>query len=143
MLRIGKMTDYAVLILSQMAKTPDSLRSAKSLADALYLTTPTVSKIMKMLAEARLVSSVRGAEGGYRLSKAAIEISVADIIAAMEGSLALTECCNGQNACILVPKCMVRDNWKKINKMVHSMLSKLTIQDMLQPLPEVTQWQMS
>jgi FeS assembly SUF system regulator len=136
MLRIGKMTDYAMLIMSQMAKTPDSILSATALADALHLTAPTVSKILKMLSEANLVNSIRGAEGGYLLSKPAIEISVADIIAAMEGDLALTECCEASGLCVIDSNCTMRANWKKINKMVYIMLSKLTIVDMLKPLSE-------
>lgn len=136
MLRIGKMTDYAMLIMSHMAKTPGSILSATSLADALHLTAPTVSKILKMLSDASLVNSIRGAEGGYLLSKPAAEISVADIIAAMEGDLALTECCESSSLCAIDSMCTMRGNWKKINKMVNSMLSRLSVQDMLKPLPE-------
>ncbi len=74
MLKIGKMTDYAMLVLSTMAKNPDSVLSAASLADMLNLSVPTVSKILKILGEAGLVSSVRGAEGGYHLGRPAKDI---------------------------------------------------------------------
>jgi len=136
MLRIGKMTDYAILVVSQMAKTPNLILSAKTLAESLHLTTPTVSKILKMLADVELVTSVRGAEGGYLLSRSAETITVVDIINAMEGGLAMTECCEQQSSCVLLSMCTLRDNWKKINHKVGSMLARLTIQDMLQPLSE-------
>src|SRR5260221_8852168 len=118
MLRIGKLTDYAMMILTYMAKDPATHLSSAFLAEALRLTTPTVSKILKILSEADLVNSVRGAEGGYRLAKNPAEITVADIIAAMEGDLAMTECCEVYSACALDSICLMRDNWKKINKQV-------------------------
>ncbi|HTM63193.1 MAG TPA: SUF system Fe-S cluster assembly regulator [Gammaproteobacteria bacterium] len=134
MLKIGKMTDYAMLILSQMAKEPDAVMSATLLADTLRLSAPTVSKILKILGDAELVTSVRGAVGGYKLGKPAVQISVADVIAAMEGDLAMTECCETVNACSLGAGCAMRDNWFKINGLIKSLLSKLSILDMVGPL---------
>lgn len=135
MLRLGKLTDYAMLILSWMAKEPQAILSAASIAEALYLPMPTVSKILKILSEAKLVSSVRGAEGGYHLARVATEITVADVIAAMEGDLAMTECCESVNLCAIKSSCVMKANWQQINKMIHSLLSKLTIIDMTEPLP--------
>lgn len=134
MLRIGKLTDYALLILSQMARDPLSVLSATHLADRLRLSAPTVSKILKILSEAGLVSSTRGAEGGYRLGRAASEITVADIIAAMEGQIAMTECCEKINLCGIDAVCTLRNNWRKINGMVQQLLGGITISDMLEPL---------
>lgn len=134
MLRIGKLTDYAMLIMSQMAKTPDAILSASLLAEILHLSPPTVSKILKILSDATLVNSVRGAEGGYHLARSAATISVADVITAMEGNLAMTECCESMSCCAITSICTLRENWQKINKMVHSLLSKLTILDMLEPI---------
>jgi FeS assembly SUF system regulator len=134
MLRIGKLTDYAMLIMSQMARDPHSVLSAACLAEALYLGAPTVSKVLKMLSEAGLVGSVRGADGGYHLARAAETITVADILAAMEGDISLTECCESSQLCAFESMCMMRDNWQKINGMVHALLSQFTIVDMLKPL---------
>lgn len=136
MLRISKLTDYAMLIMSQMAKDPNSVLSATELAEVLHLSGPTVSKILKMLADALLVKSVRGADGGYHLSRPAEKITVADVISAMEGELAVTECCESVNLCAIDSVCTMKDNWRKINKIVKSFLTKLTIRDMLQPLSE-------
>lgn len=135
MIRIGKLTDYAMLILSEMAKDPDSTQSASFLAESLLLTAPTVSKILKILSEAGIVESVRGPEGGYHLARPAAEISVADIIAAMEGELAMTECCESAGMCAIDSMCTMRENWRKINKMVHSLLAGFSIADLLKPLP--------
>lgn len=134
MLRISKLTDYAMLIMSQMAKEPDSVLSATELAEALSLTGPTVSKILKILADAGLLKSIRGAEGGYHLARPANAISVADVIAAMEGELAVTECCESINLCAIDSVCTMKENWRKINKMVKAFLGNVTITDMLQPL---------
>ncbi len=134
MLRIGKLTDYAMLIMSQMAKQPYAVMSATLLAEKLHLTTPTVSKILKILCEASLVSSVRGADGGYHLARAANEITVADVVAAMEGKIAMTECCDRTNLCVIDSLCTMRENWQKINKIVHSLLARFTILDMAEPI---------
>jgi FeS assembly SUF system regulator len=134
MLRIGKLTDYAMLIMSQLAKDPHSVLSATVLADILHLTPSTVSKVLKMLSDNDLVRSVRGADGGYHLAREAAAISVAQVIAAMEGALALTECCDSSALCTLDSMCTLKGNWKKINKLVYSVLDKLTIRDMLHPL---------
>jgi FeS assembly SUF system regulator len=134
MLKISKLTDYALLVMGHLAKEPETLMSATTLAESLHLPATTVSKILKMLAEAELVTSVRGAEGGYLLAKYAGEITVADVISAMEGDLALTECCESVDSCTINSTCTMRDNWRKINKAVHSMLASLTIIDMTKPL---------
>lgn len=134
MLRISKLTDYALLIMSQMAKTPSSVLSAAQIAQALRLNAPTVSKILKMLSEKQLVSSIRGSIGGYHLARAPDLITVADIISAMENKLALTECTQTINHCALDSVCTMKENWGKINTMIHALLGSFTLQDMLNPL---------
>jgi FeS assembly SUF system regulator len=131
MLRIGKLTDYALLILGQMAREA-SLVSATAIAEALHLSAPTVSKILKMLSEAGLVSSVRGAEGGYQLIRDAAHITVAEVITAMEGGVAMTECCENSRLCVIDPLCAMKENWIKINKKVHDILAGISIVDMLE-----------
>lgn len=133
MLRIAKLTDYALRILSHMANEPESILSATSLARSLHLTTPTVSKILKILLEAQLVGSVRGVEGGYHLARPAVSITVADIIQAMEGDLAITECCKRLNLCNLKAICTMQGNWQTINKAIYKFLASVTISDMVNP----------
>lgn len=134
MLKIGKLTDYAMLILGQMVKAPDSVLSSALLAETLYLAAPTVSKILKMLSDANLVTSVRGAEGGYRLARLATAITVADVITAMEGELAMTECCEGVGLCMIDTMCAMRQNWQTLNNKVKSLLTSVTIMEMTAPL---------
>ena len=134
MLRIGKLTDYAMLVLSEMAKDPSSVLSATYIAEQLHLMPTTISKVLKILSDASLVTSVRGAEGGYRLARSAGEITVADVIAAMEGNIAMTECCDDTSLCAIDSMCSMKDNWRKINGMVRSLLSQYTVLDMLSPL---------
>ncbi len=134
MLKIGKMTDYAMLILSQMAREPDTVMSAATLAESLQLSGPTVSKILKILGDSSLVTSIRGADGGYHLGRPAANISVSDVIAAMEGDLTMTECCETTNLCSLGSRCAMQNNWLKINGLIKSLLSRLSILDMVGPI---------
>jgi FeS assembly SUF system regulator len=129
MIRIAKLTEYAMLILSQMAKDPHSTLSATYLAELLNLSPPTVSKILKMLSESGFVQSVRGSDGGYHLIKNAAEISIADVISAMEGDIAMTECCENAGLCHIDSVCAMRENWKKINNMVRSLLANYSVID--------------
>lgn len=139
MLKINKLVDYAVLIMGQLAQGPCVLLSAPKLAHRLHLSVPTVSKVLKALAEAGLVSAVRGAEGGYQLARPASEISVVDVLVAMEGELALTVCCEKKGQCAIGSTCMMRENWQKINQMLRSWLSTMTLLDMSRPLSN-KQW---
>ena len=135
MLRISKLADYAMLIMSFMAKTPNAaVLSANALAEELHLTPPTASKVLKMLAEANLVASVRGSEGGYHLARPAANISVADVVMAIEGKVSMTECCAMEGLCNIEALCTMKENWLKINSMIYSMLSKFSIIDMAKPL---------
>lgn len=134
MLRISKLTDYALLILSQMARAPKSVLSAAQIAQSLGLNAPTVSKILKMLSDKGLVSSIRGSIGGYHLSRSADLITVADIISAMEGALAITECTHITNHCAINSVCTMRENWRKINQMIYTLLGSYTLEDMLSPI---------
>jgi len=125
-----------MLVMSQMAKEPETVLSAAALAHALHLSVPTVSKVLKILAESGLVGSVRGAEGGYHLARKATEISVAEVISAMEGVMSMTVCCESASLCGIHASCTTKENWKKINKTIYAMLASLSLHDMLTPLPQ-------
>src|SRR5690242_5138064 len=99
MLRISKLADYATLIMSRLAQMADALCSASLLAKRLGLPLPVVSKILKILCQADLLTSVRGVNGGYRLARPAQEITLATVVTAIEGELAVTECCSQRGAC--------------------------------------------
>jgi len=134
MLRISKLTDYATIILGYLARYPDKIMSAASISQQVHLTPATVSKILKILAEAKLIQAFRGSQGGYQLAHPAKEITVAHVIAALEGDPAITECCGQESTCSLDSFCTIKDNWKVVNKLLYAALASISLSDMMQPL---------
>ena len=133
MFRLSKLTDYAIVLLSYLMQS-NQPRTARELSDLAGLPHPTVSKVLKMLAKADLLISVRGQRGGYELALAPGEISVTRMISAIEGPLAITECSEHHpTPCELEPSCPVSSNWKKISDKVASALDEMTLADMVEP----------
>jgi FeS assembly SUF system regulator len=135
MLRLSKMTDYGTVIMAQMAARPLAVFSAAEMAAVTGLSGPTASKILKTLARHALLRSVRGSKGGYMLARSPELISVAEVIAAMEGSVAVTECGATAGHCAQEARCPSRDNWRSLSGMVQRVLSGVTLLDMTRPLP--------
>ena len=131
MFRINKLTDYALLISGEMAKTPELLYSATMLKDAMQLSLPTVSKILKLLADAGLIESMRGAKGGYRLLHAPNKISLLQVMMAIEGPLTFTDCSDKDKHCAFSRHCLMRSNWLKINKYIVTIFEKISLHDMI------------
>lgn len=135
MIRINRETDYATAILSVMAEQPDERYSATWLAAFRGLPGPVVSKILKQLVRGGLLISHRGAKGGYSLARSAEAISVAEIIIAIEGPIALTDCIEGGGAaCQFSSNCAVSSNWTRINDVFYRALQGVSLKDMSQPL---------
>ncbi|MDD5248342.1 MAG: SUF system Fe-S cluster assembly regulator [Rhodocyclaceae bacterium] len=135
MLRLSKMTDYSTVIMSYMATRPWEVFSAAELAAAVGVAATTASKILKTLARHDLLRSVRGARGGYMLARPPEQISIADVIAAMEGSVALTECSVHLGLCPQEFRCPSRNNWLRLSQMVRNVLTGVTLADMTAPSP--------
>ena len=135
MLRVTKLTDYATVVLTVLAARPGEVLSATELADAAGLEPPTVSKLLKPLAQAGLVEGLRGVHGGYRLARPATDISLIEIVEAMEGPLAMTECSHDHSQCGIADQCGVRSNWRLINDVLAEALRGVTLAQMLHPLP--------
>jgi FeS assembly SUF system regulator len=135
MLRPSKLADYATVIMTALARDPDQLRNAADLAAEIHLAAPTVSKVLKRLAREGLLVSIRGAHGGYRLSRHPAEITMAQIIAALEGPLGLTDCAAHNGRCGIESLCHVRGNWLRINLAVQRALDGVTLASMAEPLP--------
>ena len=133
MLRIAKLTDYATVLMVRMAREPAQYFSAAQLADELGLPPPTVAKLLKRLLLGGLLTSVRGAVGGYTLAHAPHAISVADVVNAIEGPLALTECSLGKGNCSLENDCATRANWQFISHAVRVALEAVSLADMALP----------
>ncbi|MEZ5628656.1 MAG: SUF system Fe-S cluster assembly regulator [Rhodocyclaceae bacterium] len=136
MLRVSKLTDYGTLVLTHMAGFPERLFSVADLAQVLHLNAPTISKVLKALGRHELVTSVRGARGGYALARPAGEISVAQIIDALEDQpFGLTECSATAGTCDIEGDCRIRANWQRINTVVRRVLDDVSLADMVQPMP--------
>ncbi|PPU92628.1 SUF system Fe-S cluster assembly regulator [Xanthomonas albilineans] len=135
MLRVTKLTDYATVVLTVLAARPTEVLSATELAEQAGLEPPTVSKLLKPLAQAGLVEGLRGVHGGYRLARPANAITLIEIVEAMEGPLAITECSHHGNQCSIAHTCGVRSNWRLINDVVADALRAVNLAQMLHPLP--------
>ncbi|NBB92547.1 MAG: SUF system Fe-S cluster assembly regulator [Gammaproteobacteria bacterium] len=133
MLRISKLTDYATVLLAALAHRPGECVPASRLAELTRLEPPTVAKVLKTLARSGLVTSVRGVNGGYRLAEAPEDISVAGILSAMEGPIALTECGLEPGLCSHESDCSLRGNWQKIGQAVEGALAGLSLADLAEP----------
>lgn len=134
MLRISKIMDYGILVLSYMADNTERLCSASELSKALSLNPPTVSKVLKLLGGQGLVKSVRGAQGGYVLSRPATQISIAQVIDALDDQpFGLTECTSLPGSCDFETGCTLRANWLRINAIVRRTLEDVSVADMARP----------
>ena len=132
MLKLSRMIDYGVVVLSQMANSREDLTTAPGLAEATGLPAPMVSKVLKSLARSDLVISHRGVRGGYSLSRDPEAISVAEIVEALEGPVALTACVEASDAhCRVESLCPIRGGWEKVNGAIRDALESVSLADLI------------
>lgn len=136
MVRLGKLTDYGLVLMTCIARTQGApLRTARDLARESKLPISTVSKLLKELLQSGLLISHRGTKGGYVLAREPKDISVLEMIAAIEGPMALTECSTDVTGlCNLESYCPIKSNQQIINRAVRSVLEKVTLSDLMHPL---------
>jgi FeS assembly SUF system regulator len=137
MLRITKLTDYAIVVLAHLVNGHSSggVSTARDLSKRSGLPGPTVGKILKELARGDVVVSQRGLTGGYRLAREPESISIADIVRAVEGPIALTDCNRSDSdACGYHGACPVEDNWLRINHAIFNALAAISLAEMAKPL---------
>ncbi|MDB5971829.1 MAG: system Fe-S cluster assembly regulator [Hydrocarboniphaga sp.] len=134
MLKLAKLTDYAAVVMTAIAADPARLHSAQELADRSHLPPATVSKLLKQLAKARLIEATRGAQGGYRLTRSAEQITVADVVDAVEGPIAVTRCSIHTGDCNIETSCGTRANWRLINTAIRQALEAVTLAQIAAPL---------
>ncbi len=128
MLRITKITDYGFILLAHMASQgQDLLYNAKDLSAAIGIPLPTVSKVLKILTQGGILKSHQGSKGGYSLSRPAKQISAGEIVEAVEGPVAITDC-SGIDGC--ERNCQVSPSWQKVNGTIVRALKELTLADM-------------
>jgi FeS assembly SUF system regulator len=136
MLRLSRLADYGVVLMTHVAQTPGRLHNAHELAAISRLPVPTVSKILKALARADLLESHRGAKGGYSLARRPEDVSVGEIIIAVEGPISLTVCIEGEGescGCEFESICPTRGNWQRINDAIRRALDGVTLAEMAAP----------
>ena len=136
MLKLNRLTDYAVVVLGQLARNSGKVETATEIAMSTGIPLPTVSKILKILSNAFIVTSHRGAGGGYLLERRADDVRVAEIIEAFEGPIALTACVDSAvDNCSIEALCPMKGNWNTVNEAIRTTLFCLTLADMITASP--------
>lgn len=135
MVRITKLTDYGVMIMAFMAGNPLRLFQAREIAEQTSLAQPTVSKLLKKLTKHRLLTSHRGSNGGYHLACNPAKITIADLIDALEGPIAITECNLGHDHCATASLCSVKSPWQRINQVITRALQSVKLTDLVPQIP--------
>ena len=131
MLRLSKMADYAALMLATMADRPGEQHTSVALAERIGLARPTVSKLLKALAQSGLVVARRGSNGGYSLARAPAAISAVDMIEAIDGPFAVTECTLAPGLCGLESNCRLGAQWRHLSLTVRRALADITLEDLI------------
>lgn len=135
MIRISRLTDYGIVLMSYVAAHSDRIHTATEVAKGAQLPLPTVSKLLRLLATEELLISQRGVKGGYSLARPPAEISLADIVRALEGPIALTLCTDETHSdCEYEQRCPMRGHWQKINHAIRHALESIPLSDMGTPM---------
>jgi FeS assembly SUF system regulator len=125
MLKVSKLSDYSTLLMAYLAQHPDQACSAVDIAKQVKIPEPTVRKLLKVLTRAHLLESLQGAKGGYRLARAPECINLAEVVQAVDGPIALTECSKGE--CEQAPSCVARPQWQGVNQVIYAALANISI----------------
>jgi FeS assembly SUF system regulator len=133
MLRMNKLADYGTVVMVFLVEKDGDLASARDIAKNTQIGLPTVSKILKRLLAAGLLISVRGVSGGYRLKRQASQISVTDILYALDEPRGLTACSLVPDACALHQVCQVQDNWRRISETIGAALEQVSLEALATP----------
>jgi FeS assembly SUF system regulator len=142
MIILSKMADYGVIVATHLAAHPERLLNAAVLSAETRLPPATVAKVLKSLAHAGIVLGARGVAGGYRLARPAASVSIADVVAAIDGEIGMTQCSVHAPSCERTHFCPTRPHWNRINLAVGEALAAVTLADMAVPalpLPALTQ----
>jgi len=134
MIRMSRISDYGIVLMAHLAGFQDGQpHAAREIAGEAGLPLPVVSKILKGLAREGLLVSHRGAKGGYGLARPPAEITADEMIEALEGPIGLTECAVHPGECAQESSCGVREPWQRINAVIRSALTGVTLADLAQP----------
>lgn len=135
MFRVSKLTDYGTALMTYLAHHSQAIHTARDITEKTHIALPTVSKLLKLLAKQGLLVSSRGSKGGYGLARPPQQITVAEMIAALEGGFGMTECSYTDSHCGVESWCVVRGSWQLINERIRDTLTQLTLADMVSGSP--------
>lgn len=131
MIRITKETEYAFLLLSALLDNVDEPHSASVLAEQTGIAVPITGKVLKRLVREGVLTSTRGAYGGYHLGRHPADITALDVVQAIEGHPELVDCAHGAIDCAFAEHCRISPFWRQLNDEITNMLSRRTLADML------------
>lgn len=136
MFRLNKLTDYGIVLMAHVARSDeDTPHTARGLAKDTRIPLPTVGKLLRQLHDAKMLVSHRGVKGGYNLARSAGEISVSDIILALEGPIGFTECSVEAGLCGIERRCAIKSNSKIIGDALRDALDHVMLADLNHELP--------
>lgn len=136
MLRLSKKADYALLAMRHLAANPDQgAVSARELAETYDIPPELLAKVLQRLVRARLLESHQGIRGGYGLARAAGQVSVADVIHAIDGPLTVTACSQDDHSCDQYSKCNIRDPLWRVKDRIVSALAATSVAELAADLP--------
>ena len=134
MLRLNRMTDYAILLLAVLASRHDEIVPTSAIAHHTQLNQPTIAKVAKALVKAGLITAERGVNGGYRLARHASHVHAAEVIEAIEGPIALTACVEGvDEPCETRHGCFMSGHWNEVNNSIRQALERVTLDKLCNP----------
>ena len=135
MIKLNKMTDYAIVCLGMLARNPGHSMSATELSKETGLNLSTVQKLLKLLViKSELIIAQRGSQGGYILNKKSSDISVVQIIEALDGPISITACVDSSdNFCEVSNICFLGGKWNKVNEVIRNSLNDISLDDLLNP----------
>ena len=134
MIRLSRLTDYAIVIVAELAREPGALQAAAGLSARTGIPEPTVAKVLKILARAEVVESARGVNGGYLVKRPSTEIRIVELIEAVNGPVALTACVDGgESDCCISSNCQLKGRWDPVNVAIRDAFKTVKLSDMIDP----------
>lgn len=149
MLKLSKLSDYAVVLMQALPDMQSQPQSALQVAERTQLPAATARKLLKSLQAARLVQSTQGPQGGYQLARSPAQIRLSDMLAAIDGRLSVADCQHFMSDCQAKHQCAMRSHWQRLNGLFVMILQQISLQDLRQDADQVVcsqetkKWQLS
>ena len=137
MLKLTKKADYGLIALRHLASVPGATASTMDIADAYHLPVPLLAKVLQLLTKAKILRSVAGTNGGYKLARDAGRINALEVVRAIDGPVILTHCFTELGTCDQSDNCTVREPLRKVHEAILNLLENFTIADLVDEAPVV------